>query len=155
MSFESAGQWRPLTLQHLLLGMNAHINLDLGVAAAHTCPGDSLPSLKQDFDEISALLSELVDDVQDRIAQISPLLGWIDHTGNRADEALINFSMGRARDASWDFAQKLAPLAQEQQLSEIASQDKVASVFSHLIRRPGVTGSPLRSRSGEPCQSGR
>ena len=33
-AFAAAGRWRPIILQHLLLGMNAHINLDLGVAAA-------------------------------------------------------------------------------------------------------------------------
>src|SRR5215510_6312535 len=34
VSFEAAGHWRPLILQHLLLGINAHINLDLGIAVA-------------------------------------------------------------------------------------------------------------------------
>ena len=29
-----AGRWRPIVLQHLLLGINAHINLDLGVTAS-------------------------------------------------------------------------------------------------------------------------
>ena len=33
-AFESAKGVRPVVLQHLLLGINAHINLDLGVAAA-------------------------------------------------------------------------------------------------------------------------
>ena len=143
MSFEIAKQRRPLTLQHLLLGMNAHINLDLGIAAANTSPGDSLTSLKGDFDEINTLLLELVDDVQDRIAEISPLLGWIDHIGNRSDEALVNFSMIKARDAAWDFAQKLAPLEQEQQNVEIVCQDQQASCLGRLIRRPGITGSLL------------
>jgi len=34
--FETAGQGRKLLLQHLLLGMNAHINLDLGIAAVRS-----------------------------------------------------------------------------------------------------------------------
>src|SRR5688572_30447251 len=34
IAFTSAARWRPIVLQHLLLGMNAHINLDLGVSAA-------------------------------------------------------------------------------------------------------------------------
>ena len=42
LSFEAAGRWWPIVLQHLLLGMNAHINLDLGVAAARTAPGAEL-----------------------------------------------------------------------------------------------------------------
>ena len=38
-SFRAAENWHPIILQHLLLGINAHINLDLGVAAAQTSPG--------------------------------------------------------------------------------------------------------------------
>ena len=34
LTFAAAQRWRPLVLQHLLVGINAHINLDLGIAAA-------------------------------------------------------------------------------------------------------------------------
>src|SRR5262245_50485432 len=67
VSFESAGHWRPLTLQHLLLGANAHINLDLGIAAVETSPGDQLPQLKHDFDLINKILADLVQPLQDKI----------------------------------------------------------------------------------------
>jgi len=36
-------------MQNLLLGMNAHINLDLGIAAVQTCGGADLIMLKDDF----------------------------------------------------------------------------------------------------------
>lgn len=35
-AFNATQHWWPIVLQHLLLGMNAHINLDLGIAAAET-----------------------------------------------------------------------------------------------------------------------
>jgi len=41
-AFKAATEWPPIVLQHLLLGMNAHINLDLGAAAAIVCPGDQI-----------------------------------------------------------------------------------------------------------------
>ena len=44
LSFEAAATWPPIILQHLLLGMNAHINFDLGIAAATTCPGAARPA---------------------------------------------------------------------------------------------------------------
>ena len=53
VSFEAAARWPPIILQHLLLGMNAHINFDLGIAAAETAPGDELPSLQHDFNQIN------------------------------------------------------------------------------------------------------
>jgi hypothetical protein len=31
-SFKSAAAWRPIVLQQLLIGMNAHINFDLGIS---------------------------------------------------------------------------------------------------------------------------
>ncbi len=141
VAFRSAGHWRPLVLQHLLLGMNAHINLDLGVAAAHTCPGDKLSDLKHDFDEVNKVLSELVDEVQRRIALVSHWLGLADRIGNRSDEAIVNFSMRNARDAAWDLALKLAPLESDSQPPEIASRDRTMGHFAKVIRTPGILGS--------------
>ena len=75
VAFEAARRWPPIILQHMLLGMNAHINLDLAVAAARTAPGSELPALKRDFFEITVLLDEMLEDVQTRIAQVSqPIL---------------------------------------------------------------------------------
>jgi hypothetical protein len=42
-AFDATRRWRPIALQHLLLGMDAHINLDLGVTAAALDPGKSEP----------------------------------------------------------------------------------------------------------------
>lgn len=39
LAFAAAGAPGPVLVQHLVLGVNAHINLDLAVAAAQTCPG--------------------------------------------------------------------------------------------------------------------
>ena len=49
VAFRAGRRWSPNVLQHLLLGMNAHINLDLPVAAAQTAPGAQLTSLESDF----------------------------------------------------------------------------------------------------------
>ena len=43
VAFTAADQWRPTVLSHLLIGMNAHINFDLGVAVAATVPAAELP----------------------------------------------------------------------------------------------------------------
>ena len=141
VAFRSAPRWRLLILQHLLLGMNAHINLDLGIAAAQTCPGEQLPALRRDFDEISNILAELVDEVQDKIGAVSPWLGLLDRVGGRTDEAIVNFSMQRARDAAWELAEKLAVLDADQQGPEIANRDRAMALFARGIRTPGITGS--------------
>ena len=55
-TFQVNEQWWPIVLQHLLLGMNAHINLDLGIAAARISPGEKLQSLQNDFLKINKIL---------------------------------------------------------------------------------------------------
>lgn len=138
VAFRSAASSRLLVLQHLLLGMNAHINLDLGVAAAQTAPGAALPGLKRDFDEISVFLGEMLDEVQTDIAQVSPALGLLDRVGGRSDEVVVNFSMGKARDEAWRAAERLAALPVEQQAAEIASLDRKVALLSQVILHPGV-----------------
>ena len=143
VAFEAARSWRPLVLQHLLLGMNAHIGLDLGVAAAEVCPGGALPALRRDFDEINRLLGEMVDEVQQRIARISPWMWVIDHAGLRTDEALCGFCMERVRDLAWRAAERLAPLGTADRAREIERIDALACMFARPIGRPGPLASAL------------
>jgi Family of unknown function (DUF5995) len=51
---------RSIILQHLLVGINAHINLDLGIAAAETAPGQALSGLRRDFDRINEIIASLM-----------------------------------------------------------------------------------------------
>jgi len=59
LAFEKGKKYWPTALQHLLVGMNAHINLDLGIAAAEISNGHDIKQLKGDFDKINTILSEL------------------------------------------------------------------------------------------------
>ena len=40
VAFKGTERFWPIVLQHLLAGMNAHINLDLGIAAAKVMEGE-------------------------------------------------------------------------------------------------------------------
>src|SRR5215204_4840384 len=71
-SFRAAESWHPIVLQHLLLGINAHINLDLGVAAAQISPGGQLAGLRRDFDSINDILGAMLDDLEDCLWLVSP-----------------------------------------------------------------------------------
>ena len=137
VAFEAADSWRLIILQHLLLGINAHINLDLGVAAAQTCPGQQLPDLKPDFDRINEILSSLLDEVQKDIDSLSPWIGLLDRAAGRTDEAIMNFSLGRARAAAWGVAATLAVATPEQAVVEIDKVDDEIAGLARLIRNPG------------------
>jgi hypothetical protein len=132
-AFQASRQWRPIILQHLLLGMNAHINLDLGIAAAEVCPGDSLARLEHDFNEINTVLATLETDVEREVCTLSPWIDRLDHIDPRAGRVIANFSIDRARACSWRTAQRLAALAGSAR--EAAIDEEVARL-ARLIERP-------------------
>ena len=117
--------------------MNAHINLDLGIAAAETVPPGELPGLKGDFDKINGVLAGLVGDVQKELAEIWPLLKLLNSALGNVETAVINFSMKKARDAAWSFAEKLSPLSDEQRQQAIIDKDEMIALFSRVISHPG------------------
>lgn len=131
--------------------MNAHINLDLGIAAARTRPGDAVHDLKNDFNKINEILATLVDGVERELAHIWPILGLLDRIAGRTDEALINFSMEKARDHAWKVAEGLAPLEEPEQMWRIDDLDKEMARLGRKIWKPGlVIGSVTRAiRLGE------
>ena len=133
---QSTGYW-PIVLQHLLLGMNAHINLDLGIAAAQVNPGDQIHSLKNDFDKINEILASLVKSVQDDLSQMWPTLIWILKKTRKVDSFLINFSMKLARDGAWKYAKSLAVLAPDQLTEGITARDGRVNAKAALISNPG------------------
>ncbi len=142
-AFKADKQWWPIVLQHLLLGMNAHINLDLGIAGARTVPTAALPSLHDDFNRINEILAGLVGDVQDELAQIWPMLRILNRYLGSAETAVINFSMEKARDQACSVAERLAPLGEDEQSDEIAKLDAEVAAFGRVIRHPGVVGSAI------------
>jgi len=137
VAFNTAPQWPPLILQHLLLGMNAHINFDLGAAAAITCPGDEIYALHNDFNEINVILSSMIDGVQDKIATVSPWMGLLDRVGGRTEEKVCGFCIDAARDVAWHWAQKLAPMSEQQMEEELRKLDEEISLLAKPIRNPG------------------
>lgn len=138
-AFDATKHWWPIVLQHLLMGMNAHINLDLGIAAAETVTPDQLENLKGDFDKINQLLAGLVGSVQNELAKIWPIFGIMNRFLGSVEKAIANFSMEKARDAAWSFAETLSPLPAQQRNKAIADKDKWVALLSYLLMHPGRT----------------
>jgi len=104
-AFQAGSNKKLLIIQHLLLGINAHINLDLGIAAAETVDGDGeIAELKNDFNQINKILAELVDEVQTSIGRVSPLFYLLEKVGKGKEDKLVSFSINLARDGAWLFA---------------------------------------------------
>lgn len=136
VAFNAAKNREAIIMQHLLLGMNAHINLDLGVAAAEVAPGDRIYNLEHDFMLVNILLAELVDEIQERISRVSPLMFLLDWIGKRDDEAIVNFSISKAREYAWNFARNLAQAEEEERDDLISRVDEQISGLGNLVAYP-------------------
>ena len=136
VAFQAAADPRPIILQHLLLGMNAHINRDLGIAAARIAPGAALPSLRGDFLKINAVLGSLVNAVASELSAVSPLIGLLDQVLGRKADRIANFSLGSARDWAWTVAEMLAPMPPALQEVRIAFLDKLVAGFAQHLWHP-------------------
>jgi hypothetical protein len=136
-AFEATTSGRPIILQHLLVGINAHINLDLGIAAAEIAPGPALPDLRRDFDRDNEIIGSLMTEVARDIGDVSPWIGLLDRIGGRHDDEIIRFSIEAARSAAWRFAVELAPLAREDWGGPIGARDANAARLGDLVLNPG------------------
>lgn len=149
LAFETGASKRCMVMQHLLLGVNAHINFDLGVAAAAAAPPGEVRALKADFDAINDVLEGLVDRMQESIAAVSPWARYVDRAGMRFDEAMVNFSLRQARDEAWDFAETFSSAEERQRLHLERERDALVARWGSRIARPGA---PFRWVVGAACR---
>ncbi len=102
----ATGGRRRMILQHLLAGMNAHINLDLGISTAEIA-GDRPDRLHADFLRVNSILFQKVNGLQAYLNRVSPTMLWFDWLGGFLDEWAMRFAIGLARDRAWDLAMEL------------------------------------------------
>lgn len=133
----------PLVLQHLLLGMNAHINLDLGIAAATlTQTPEALQSLWPDFKTINDVLSRLVIVVEDELGQIAPRLKKIEDFAPSLEDRLFDFGIDAARDLAWALAKQLVA-------THLDSWPEVISARDAIVAQAGRDLFPLHGLAGD------
>ncbi len=137
IAFEKADSYWLLVLQHLLLGMNAHINLDLGIAAAEVMKGKPIENLHDDFNKINEILSELVSDVQKELSLIWKFLAKIIKVTEKFDTILIDFSMKLARDGAWKYATLLASSPETEWTNLIEERDAKVAKKANIVINPG------------------
>lgn len=123
-------------VQHLILGVNAHINLDLAIAAANTNPGTAIHELRHDFLLINDILTRVVLAVQKALDADSPYLWLLDKLDGRTDETVLDFSIREAREDAWHNAVILANQTGADRAATIERLDIRAAVLARLVARP-------------------
>ncbi|MBE0643785.1 MAG: hypothetical protein IH600_06865 [Bacteroidetes bacterium] len=115
LAHESTRRSDATILQHLLLGVNAHINYDLVLTVAELLdaewPAMTHPERDFRYDDycrVNAVIADTIDQVQDEvIAPAMPLSAVFDVLLGRLDEMLISRMIASWRDRTWVFAVRL------------------------------------------------
>lgn len=136
VAFEAAATWPPIILQHLLLGINAHINFDLGIAAQQVAPGAALLSLQHDFDQINNILGGMIVKVRSDVEEVSPWIKYLDQINPRAEDEFINFSLGKARQSAWLVAMMLNSTPPADLPRKLRILDDGVAQLGVLVRQP-------------------
>jgi hypothetical protein len=138
LCFRAAEKRGLLVLQHLLLGMNAHINLDLGIAAVEVAGPAGLKAIRKDFNAINGILATLSGDVMSSLRRVSPLLSLLGLHATRYNSILIQFSLSNARDGAWCFAEDLDGATPDAYHRTALDRDaSIAALASGLTRAKG------------------
>lgn len=132
VTFIAANRQNLIIMQHLLAGINAHINLDLGIAASETMRGKNIDLLQQDFNKINNILSSMIDDVQKNISKVSPTFWLLDRLAGKLDEKLAAFSIDVAREGAWKFANEYHLAINKQELEQERDL-KIAKIGHEII----------------------
>ena len=135
-SFRIAATWPPIILQHLLSGMNAHINFDLGISAQAVAPGSQLASLENDFNKINEILGSMIIKVRSNIEEVSPWIKLLDRYASQTEDRLINFSLGKARESAWLVANMINSTPPDRLARRLSILDEGVAKLGSLIASP-------------------
>jgi hypothetical protein len=136
VKFEATERPSHVILLHMLAGMNAHIDLDLGVTAWLVAKPGPLEALHADFNMVNSVLAHQVKAVLHEIGQISPILADIYDVLRKAEIQLIDEAIVVLRDRAWNFASILASEPRFLDTPTIGIRDLAIAAFGTLLLHP-------------------
>lgn len=136
-AFHAASQDKLCIVQHLLLGINAHINLDLGIAAATVTTPATIHELQHDFLLINNVIANIYALMQRRLKQVSWPVLFLSTLDPERSDAMINFSIQKARDMAWSNALLLSASPDAGDAAIIQATDGVIADVATAIQNPG------------------
>lgn len=137
-AFDAAQRNDLIVVQHLLLGINAHINLDLGIAAADISTTATIHHLQEDFVKINDTIADVYSQLQPRFTKISWPAVFLSKLDPRIVNDTINFSIVKAREAAWANALILCNAGNNNRVQVINSTDTIVVKVANAIQRPSA-----------------
>jgi Family of unknown function (DUF5995) len=135
-TWDVAGDPNLLIVQHLLLGINAHVNHDLPQAVVEVARDrDGLDALRGDFDTMNDVLAATFHRV---IRDLDRVSRWANEAATCGGGRLFNFSLRVARARAWDAAERLQPLDEAARHEYLRELDRLVAVLAYLVTRPAL-----------------
>jgi hypothetical protein len=130
LAFEATRDEDVMTLQHLLLGVNAHINFDLVFSLCdllQTEWAEATPKQREqrhaDHELVNRIIGETTDVVQDQVVeQFSPWTDWLDKLLGPMDEWLTSRLISHWREDVWETAVRYLEAADADTRAELHQQ---------------------------------
>jgi hypothetical protein len=139
VAFDVAGDGRLMIVQHLLLGINAHVNHDLPqVVVALAPPGSDLADLRADFDAVNDILAESLPMVLRSLGTVSR---WVNTAAVLGGGRLFDFSLQVARRRAWEAAVRMHALDAAGRAEYVVELDRLVRVLAYMVVHPGPVSS--------------
>lgn len=135
LAFRAARSSSALVVQHLLLAMNAHINVDLPIVAAETGIGLA------DYTRVDTILQRGIERIQEALNRTTLVLRLLDLVGGDFDEMFAAWSLKAARRHAFELASRLRVASEAERPRLIAQADETAFRLGQRLIAP-----PLRDR---------
>jgi hypothetical protein len=147
LAFDATRDTDVTTLQHLLLGVNAHINFDLVFSLYDlledewaTATPEQREQRHADHETVNRIIGETTDGVQDQVVeQFSPWTQWLDTLLGPVDEWLTSRLLSHWREEVWETAVRYLETASPEERAALRRQ-----VEQHALQ---LGGDMLKIRS--------
>lgn len=149
IAFDAARAQRGWVIQHLLLGVNAHINHDLALALIEVGIGPDRKVRYSDHTAVNDVLERATPSLKANVAALwAPVLTRLDSAAGRLDDDATQFSIPKARDHAWAMAVAIdATKGSAGEALVRTALDEQAAVIARLVLAPPVSNPVLvRSR---------
>lgn len=144
-AFDLAKDRDGFVIQHLLLGINAHINHDLALALHETKIDPQRDHKYKDHTNINIILERATDGLKQNVAEkYAPILKRLDQGLGTIDDDITAFSIPKAREHAWSMAIALVSAQTEFEKHILRkSLNEQASVIAQLILASSIQNSKV------------
>lgn len=135
VAFDSCLRKKLLLIQHFFMGINAQLNLDLGIALAKVAPGNELYMLEKDVRKYHRIVEEVLAETRHQLKLLSPLF-WLTRVGGNKTQQIAHFSLKAAQQHAWGTAELLSNLSGARYQTAVDQIDGFVVKVTQMILKP-------------------